>query len=474
MKDAQAKAFVCKLHTSMKNIKLVFVFTLFLFASKVQAQTKNSAENLDKIAAIVGDQIILKSDVERAYFETLQNNPELKEDAKCTILEEILSAKLLGEQAARDSVVVSDEEIEANLDNRIRYFISMYGSEEKLEEVSGKTVYQLKDEFRPVFKDKMISDRMQQNIMGGIKITPVEVRAFYDKIPKDSLPEYPSMLEIGQIVIQPDYTPEVEEYTKSKLQKIRDEIVGGQTTFETAAGIYSEDLGSRDLAGDLGFMKREDLVPEFSAVGFKLQQNEISEIVKTKFGYHIIQLVSRQGENARLRHILLKPSVTSVDIKNATDKADSIRALLLTNKLSFAEAVNKFSEDEGTKYTGGMITSQQTGSSILQNDELDPEVALAINDLNIGQYSQPINYVNQTGDKAVRILYLKDRTEPHTANLKDDYSKIQEAALSSKKNQYLLDWLILHIPSFYVNIDEEYLTCENLKRWSIPSSQTKK
>lgn len=458
----------------MKNTlhRFVIIQTL-LVASFFGAQAQK--ENLDKVIAIVGDKVILRSEIETAFDDYKRENPSADEGMKCELLENALGQKIVTEQADRDSVFVTDDEVEAQLENRIRFFVSQYGSEEKLAEVAGKTVYQLKDDYRPMFREQLQFQRMQQQIMSTVKITPQEVRAFYDKIPKDSLPFYPSTIEVGQIVFKPNVNKEVEDYAIHRLDSIRNLIITGKSTFDLMAGIFSEDPGSRDNGGDLGIMGREELVPEFAAAAFKLQNGDISPIVKTSFGYHIIQMVNRQGEKAKLRHILIKPIVTEDMVKLMLTKADSVRANLISGMMPFSAAVGKYSNDEASKLTGGMITNQQTGASSLTTEDLDPSLALTVNEMKIGEYSQPVEFNEpRTGDKLVRILYLKSRTEPHKANLHDDYSKIQQVAFAEKQNAYLMKWLEDHISSFYVMIDSEYSDCSNIEKWLKASANAKK
>ncbi|HOZ52577.1 MAG TPA: peptidylprolyl isomerase [Chitinophagaceae bacterium] len=458
----------------MKNYfsRILIIQTLLLaFAVNLNAQT----ENLDKVIAIVGDKIILKSEIEMAFEDYKRENPETPESLKCELLENAMGQKIVTEQADRDSVFVTDEEVEAQLDNRIRSFVSQYGSEEKLAEVSGRTTYQLKDDYRPMFKENLQFQKMQGEIMASVKITPQEVRAFYEKIPKDSLPFYPSTVEVGQIVFRPDVNKEVEDYAIERLENIRKDITSGKSAFDLMAGIYSEDPGSRDNGGDLGVMGRDELVPEFAAAAFKLQNGEISPVVKTSFGYHIVQMVNRQGEKAKLRHILIKPLITEDMSKLALKKADSVRAGLVSGKLVFSAAVGKYSNDDASKMTGGMITNQQTGATSLLTEDLEPSVALIINEMKVGEYSQPVEYTDsRTGDKLVRIVYLKSRTEPHKANLQDDYNKIQQVAFAEKQNTYLMTWLEDHISSFYIMIDEEYANCTNIDKWLKASAKAKK
>lgn len=448
----------------MNKIKVLF----FLLCLSAKFQTARAqSESLDKIVAVVGDKIILRSEIDAAFDDYRRENPSLPDSFKCQLLEQTLLQKVLIEQAALDSVVVSDEEIEGALENRIRYFLSMYGTEEKLEEMAGKTVYQLKDDYRPMFRDKLLADRMQNQVMANVKITPQEVIAFYNKIPKDSLPLYPSMVEVGHIVFKPDVNKEVEDYAIEELKKLRKELVSGSTSFEQLAGRYSEDPGSKDLGGDLGVMGRDELDPEFAAAAFKLQNGEISDVVKSSFGFHIIQMVNRQGEKAKLRHILKKPYITSDVIKVTLEKADSVRASLISGKIKFSEAISKYHHDDATKYTGGMFSDPQTGGSLIPIENLEPSVALMINDMKPGEFSKPFEYTDEkTGDRLVRIVYLKKRTEPHKANLNEDYSKIQQAAFSEKQTNYLMKWLEGRIPSFYIKVGDEYNDCSMISKWN--------
>lgn len=448
------------------NSRAIRQLLLFIVCSLTGLQAFAQAQTLDKVIAVVGDKIILRSEIETAYEDYLKENPAAPESMKCDLLENALSQKIVTEQADRDSVFASDDEVEGQLENRIRYFINQYGSQEKLEEIAGKTIYQIKDDYRPVIKEQIQFQRMQGQIMSNVKITPQEVRAFYDKIPSDSLPFYPSTVEVGQIIFRPDVNKEVDDDAVQRLENIRKDILTGKKTFEESAGFYSEDPGSKDNGGDLGIMGRDDLVPEFAAAAFRLENGEISPVVKTSFGYHIVQMVNRQGEKAKLRHILIKPLVTEDMVKLALEHADTVRSKLVANQLTFSTAVAKYSKDDASKMTGGMITNMQTGSSSLQNEDLEPTVALAINEMKVGEYSKPFEYTDpRSGDRLVRILYLKSRTEPHKANLKDDYSKIQQIAFAEKQNAYLMKWLEEHIGSFYVKIDPDYHTCGNISKW---------
>lgn len=422
---------------------------------------------IDKIIAVVGkNRIILKSEVDAQIEQIKQEQPDFSENDRCALLQQMIMSKMLVEQAERDSVIISDQDVEGTLDNRIRYFVSQFGSKEKLEQVSGRTIYQLKEDYRDVIKESMMAERMQSQILENVKITPAEVRAFYQQIPPDSLPFFPATVEMGQLVINPPLNPELDAYAKQKLEGVRKEIVDGGKSFETMAGIYSQDPGSRDNGGDLGTVGRGDVVSEFAAAAFKLQNGEISPIVKTNFGYHIIQMVKRQGEQAHLRHILIKPERVSGDYQKALTKLDSVRAEIVSGKITFQEAVGKYATDEMSQRTGGMIVDPQTGSTLLEVDRLDPAMALMIDSMSIGSISRPMTFTDpQTRDQSTRIVYMKARTIPHKANLKDDYSRIQDVALQQKKAKRLEEWITTKSSTFYVKVDDEYQSCPEAAKW---------
>lgn len=454
---------------SLSRIALTTAVLLLALAGFTTAHAQSMVA--DKIVAVVGkSRIILKSELDIQAAEMKKQDPTFNDSMKCLLLQQLMIRKLLVEQAERDSVVVSDEEVDGTLENRLRYFIRMYGSKEKLEQVSGKTVYQIKDENRDVVKEQMLAEKVESTLMQNVKITPAEVRVFYDKLSKDTLPFFPATVEMGQIVIMPPVSPELDAYARQKIADIRKQIVEDGKSFETMAGLYSDD-GSRDNGGDLGSMNRSDLVPEFSAAAWRLQNGEISQIVKTSFGYHIIQMVQRQGDAAHLRHILVRPERSAADYRAALTRLDSIRTALVTGKITFPEAVGKYSTDEAAKLTGGMITDPTTNATQMEVEKLEPALALMIDTLKPGMYSVPQQFINQSGETACRIVYMKTRTEPHKANLTDDYSRIQEVALAQKKNQKLEKWVMEKLPTYYIRIDPEYQACTNLQKWKLQGDQ---
>jgi peptidyl-prolyl cis-trans isomerase SurA len=428
----------------------------------------------DKIIGQVGNKIILQSDLNEMFNQSKQENPGLADSARCYFFYTLLSQQILIEQAARDSVIVTDEEVENILDNRIRGMMQQYGSKEAFEEANGgRTVYQLKDEYRSFFKDRSVAEKMQAQVMEKVKVTPQEIEKFFYALPQDSLPPYPATVEMGQIVIKPKVDPEIEALAKEKLEGIRKEIVDNGKSFATMAGIYGMD-GTKDNGGELD-INRKEFDPQFVSAAYRLQPGEISPVIKTKFGYHIIQMIRRMGDEARVRHIVIVPEITNADLQIGLKKLDSVRADLVSGKITFAEAVGKYSTDEQSKMTGGMVYDQG-GNSVLAVGDLDREMAQAVGELKVGEYSQPQIFVENPatgGARATRILFMKNRTDPHILNLKDDYAKIQQGALSKKQSEYLNKWIAERIGTYFVRIDPEYQNCAELKGWVKAATASK-
>lgn len=423
----------------------------------------NESKLLDKVIAVVGDKIILYSDVEIQYQQYLTQGNTEEEEIKCKILEQLLLQKLLLEQALEDSIEVSEDEIEGEIDRRIRYFTSLIGSEDKLEEYYGKTLIEIKDEFREDIREQLLSNRMKSSITASVKITPTEVKKFFNDIPTDSLPYFNAEMEVGQIVIYPKVSKEQKQLAKEKILSIRERIENGEK-FSTMAVIYSEDPGSASNGGDLGFVKRGELVSEFEAAAFSLKEKEISKVVETQYGYHIIQLIERRGEKVNVRHILIKPQITRFEIQEAEKKLDSVRNMLINREVSFAEAVNKFSDDEITKTSGGVLTNNQTGTTFFETEQMEPTVYFSVDKLSVGEYSKPLLFTTQEGKQAYRILYLKSETAPHQASLKTDYNKIQAAALAKKQEKAINEWIVEKKNKTYIFIDAEGTPCHSLSQ----------
>jgi peptidyl-prolyl cis-trans isomerase SurA len=447
----------------MRLKKPIFVMLLLLAAVLVKAQPSKSSM-VDGLVAVVGDKIILKSDVESEYANWIAQGNDPDPDMKCIIIDQLLTNKLMLRQAELDSLEVSDEEIEGQIDRRMRYFISMIGSREKLEEFYGKSILEIKEEFRPQIKEMVLAQKMQEQITQNVTISPREVQAYFAKVPADSIPYFDAEIEIGQIVLFPEIGPVQKEFTIEKLGDIRSRILKGEN-FTTLALLYSEDPGSAKEGGSLGFFGRGEMVPEFEAVAFKLKPGEISSVIRTKFGYHILQLVERRGDRVHCRHILIKPPVGNRELDGARIRLDSIRKEITAGNLDFTAAVRKHSEDEESKQNGGMLMEANSGSSTFTINQLTPDVYFAIDKLKPGEMSDPQPYSAPDGSRGFRVFYLKSRTSPHQANLDTDYARIQNAALSMKRIETVQAWFMKTKVKTYINIDQEYLSCGNLSRW---------
>jgi len=447
-----------------RNITALILCVFGLLAT-AQAQPKKAVA--DKIVAIVGDRIILHSDIRNSIVDIQRQGGTVPDSAECLLMQQALISKVLMLQAEKDSLPVTDDEVEAELDQRIRYFVNQVGTVEALEEMAGRTVYQIKDDARESVKERKLAEAMQRKIVENVKITPVEVRAFYDRIPKDSLPFYESELEIGQIVIFPKASRDLEQYIVDEMNNYRKQIESKLTTFSQLAMQVSEDPGSKERGGLYEINRNEKTWdPVFMSTAFRLKEGEVSAPVRSKFGYHIIMLERRTGDDAIVRHILRVPPVTEEEIRQATTKLDSVRAKLITGAIGFNEAASKYSEDEQSKYLGPFIIGRD-GAPYVTIDMLDKEMVVTLSTMKVGEFSQPVSFTSDQGKKGVRLIYLKSRTEPHRMNMQDDYSKIAQYALEEKKSKALEKWMRSIIPTYYIMVDNiTAAECPNLQKYN--------
>lgn len=446
----------------MKRMKkiLFFLFCAFLSLGSQAQQAKLLA---DKIIAIVGDKIVLKSDITNYIDDMKRQGGDVPPNVDCMLLEKMMQDKALILQAEKDSLPVSDEEVEAELDQKIRYFIMQYGGKEALEQIAGRTTYQIKEDFRKSIREGRLAKAMREKIVEYVKITPNEVREYYNKIPKDSLPFYETELVIGQIVIHPKAGRELEKYAQDELADYRRQVEAGLKSFETLARLYSEDPGSKQNGGRYEINKNQkDWDPDFKNAAFRLKEGQLSPVIKSKFGYHVIQMVSRNGDDAVIRHILRVPQLQDEDIEATKNKLDSVRSKLIAGTLQFGEAVDKFSDDQNSKFTAGVISGQ--GGNFVTIDELDKGLVPYLSKLKVGEFSQPIVYKDEQEKQAVRLIYLQKRTEPHRENLRDDYDRIAQRALAEKKERTIEKWFESKLPTYYVMVDPDFQQCEGLKK----------
>jgi len=449
-------------------MRKIFTCTLLLTLvafSISQAQPKKVVA--DKIIAVVGDKIILQSDIQNNMSDMSRQGSQLPENADCLISEQAIVSKVLMLQAEKDSLPVTDEEIEAELDQRIRYFISQFGTQEQLELVAGKTIYQIKDEARESIKENKLATAMQKKIVENVKITPTEVKNYFDKIPKDSLPYYESELEVGQILVYPKASRDLERYMIDELNNYKKQIETKVSTFDQLAKRYSEDPGSKERGGQYEFTRGDKTIdPAFLAAAFRLKDGDISPVVKSKMGFHIILMEHRSGDNIIIRHILRIPPITQEEVNASVNKLDSVRAKIIAGVINFNEAATRYSEDESAKYAGPFFLNRD-GAPYVTIDQLDKEIVVNLGKMKVGEYSQPVLFTDErTGKKGVRIIYLKSRSEPHRMNMHDDYDKIAQFALEEKKSKVLEKWMKEKIPTYYIQVDNDVKqSCTNLSKF---------
>ena len=464
--------FIIKQKTQ-KKLKYLYtkslIFTIiFIGISFISIGQKKDQPIIDKVIAVVADEIVLRSDLEAASIQYASSGQPVESNTQCVIFEDLLFKKLLLNQAALDSLVVSEDQINSEISRRIQYFVQQIGSEEKLEEFYGKSIVEIKEEFHDLIKEQMLTQQMQGSITSGVDISPKEVKSFFNDIPKDSLPFVNSEVVVEHIIIDPIISDEEKAASKAKLASIRERVMKGED-FGTLAFLYSQDPGSAKRNGELGFMERGQLVKEFAAVAFTLQPGQVSEIVETEFGYHILQLVERRGQQANIRHILIKPAVNQIDLITAKTKLDSIRLQVMSvDSVKFEVMAAKHSDDKSTRMNGGKMINPQTGSTTFEVDEVskvDPSLFFILDKMKPGEISKPVIYQKYDGSQSYRIVKLVSVTEAHRANLQDDYLKIQGAAKAEKEKEALDKWIKEKIEINYIRIDDELLDCEFQHSW---------
>lgn len=450
-----------------------YIFTLLTGLSCVPISNAQSPHRVeaDKIVGIVGDKIILKSDVRNEILDRRRRGELLPENADCHIMEQALNTKALLFQAEKDSIEVSNEEVEAALDNRIRAYIKEYGSAQIVSEIAGRAFFQVKEDLRQRIKEWIIVERMRQKITGHVTITPQEVMKYFAIKKNDSLPLYGSAIEMGEIVHYPQASTEMDTLTVKELNDLKLLVETGSHKLDVLARLYSEDKYSRDNGGKLFIDRTENReLPSFVDAAFRnrvfrMKPGEISPVFKSKAGYHIVQLITKSGEEATVRHILRIPAVTEQEINNGINKLDTVRARIIAGTLSFGAAVEKYSEAD-TRLTGGLQLNEQ-GSTFLPMDQLEKELVVLLDQsrLKPGELSKPIAYTDASGRQGVKLLYFKSRSLPHRQNLKDDYDRIAEEALALKKQQSMDAWLASKTASYYMMIDPAFNNCGILRNW---------
>ena len=440
-------------------------FTLIALLSSLTITAQKDYQTLDAVMAVVGNETILLSDIEIQKSQLLSNGMQNTPDLECRVLESILFEKLLLHRARIDSVEVGEDQIQSELDRRVSMFSEQLGGEENLEAYYGKSIAEIRVEFHDALEEQLMVQMVQQGITEGLRVTPSDVEEFYNSIPVDSIPLIDSEVEVSQIVMKPEPSNEEIQRVKDRLSGFREEVMAGKD-FETLAVLYSEDPGSAVKGGELGLVGRGRMVTEFEQVAYNLKEGEVSKVFKSDFGYHIMQMKERKGDLYNAKHILLKPKLTNDDLQKAKVELEKIAGLIRTDSLTFQQAALTYSDEESTKNNNGIIINPNTGSIRFPIDELDPQLFLVVDKLDIGEMSEPVVMRSPTGDQAYRIVKLRYRSEPHRANLKDDYQLLQEMTKRDLTDEAVSDWLDKYIKSTYVRLDEDLDECTFERDWN--------
>ncbi|WP_214073730.1 peptidylprolyl isomerase [Mucilaginibacter sp. dw_454] len=454
----------------MRKIGLV-ALGLVLFATAVNAQKKIQ---LDKIVAVIGNSIVLQSDIEGMNAQYLYQNQHAD---KCALVQDQVSTKILVQQAAIDSIEVKDEEIDADIDKRVRYSVQRAGGQDRLEQALGRSILQYKEEIRPDVREMLVAQKMRAHITEKLNTTPQDVRDYFRRIPVDSLPSFNKEVEVAEIVIDPKLNKEEKDIYRQKAQDLLDRIKKGED-FAALATLYSQDPGTAPQGGDDGFINRDMYVKEFTSWAFRLKAGEYSPVFESAdYGYFFLQVLERRGEQVHTRHVLIAPPTTPESLDRAKGHADTVYNLLDKNRKNdfFAAAAGYYSDSKETKYNGGFIMNAdgvEQRSTYIPTDKLDPQIEAVVDTMKVGGISKPTLFTDRQGKKSYRIFYLKSVTDAHKANLEQDFAKLKDYATSDKVNRTIADWFNKKRKDTYIRIDPQYGDgCPVLKSWSTPEQK---
>jgi peptidyl-prolyl cis-trans isomerase SurA len=421
---------------------------------------------VDQIVAIVGSNPILKSDIETGALQMQAQGVTTEGDLKCEVLENLLEQKLLLAEAELDTnIVVTDNQINQNMDRRLQYFIENIGSEKEVEKYFNKSINQLKSEMSETIKESLKTEQMQTKITKNVTATPSEVRTYFRQMPKEKVPIIGSQMEYAQITILPIITEQEDMEVKSRLREFKKRVENGES-FATLAIMYSEDPGSARNGGEMDYMGRAMLDPSFATEAFNLKVGNVSKVVKSEFGYHIIQLIDRKGEKIKCRHILIRPKIDPKELENSKNRIDSIATFIRKGSIPWDQAAFLYSSDKNTRNNSGLVTSQKSGSTKFLMDELDPDVSKLITTLKVGEMSAPFLSMDDKQRQVYKMIKLLSKTESHPANLQEDYQHMSEVFLDKKKKDTYREWIAKQQAKTYIHIDDMYGNCNfKLKSW---------
>jgi peptidyl-prolyl cis-trans isomerase SurA len=425
---------------------------------------------IDRVIAVVGREAVLFSELRTRGEQAVQNGKALDRDGLCGALEDLLYEKLLIEQGRIDSVVIDKAQVDSELDRRIRYFAAQLGGDSKLEQFYGKTITEIRSEFREQVEDQLMVQHMQQSVTSDIRITPREVQRFFAKIPEDSVPLINAEVEYAMVLRIPKASEAEERRVRRKMEEFRESVQKGEKDICTVATLYSEDPQSAKECGELGMVPLGTMVPEFDAVAMSLKEGEVSQVFKTQYGYHFMQMVERRGEHYNARHVLMRPQVGAAELQSDRFLLDSLAKAVRDGRTTFGAVALAYSDDEEGKGNSGVVIEPSNNTARWDMGALDQQTFFVLDKLKVGEVSEPQLVVMPDGSKAYRILTLLVRSAPHRANLRDDYRMIQQAAEGEKRTKAVDQWVKEHLDATHVRLNEDYTTCPFEHDWARTSS----
>lgn len=461
---------------SIFRISFLALSVLVAFGTMAKVQnTAKAADNdtdstaihqqsvIDEVIWVVGDEAILKSDVEEMRIQAAQEGQRFNGDPDCVIPEQLALQKLFLQQAAIDSIEVTDADVAADADQQLDHWIQMIGSREKLEEYKKQSIGQIRSELRAALRERKTVGMMREKLVENIIVTPADVRRYFKDMPQDSLPFVPTEVEV-QIITQTPRIPQEEiDRVKDELRSFTDRVTKGETSFSSLARLYSEDPGSARRGGELDYTGRGMLDPAFANVAFNLTDpNKISKVVESEFGFHIIQLIDKRGEKIKCRHILMKPQVSPEAVTEGLARLDSVRNDIIAEKFTFEQAASVLSDDKDTRNNFGLMSTSAEmtrRTSKLQMQELPQEVARAVDGLQVGEVSKPFEMINTRGKTVCAIAKLKNRVEGHKATITEDYQILKDVVLNKRREEAIHEWVVNKIKNVYVRVNDQYKNC---------------
>ncbi len=443
----------------MKYIKLTYLyFLIIIFSYSFKGISQESkGVVVDEIIGRVDDYIVLRSELESTYLDILSRGERISGNTKCGVLKDLITNKLLVAKAEIDSILVEDNQVDQELNSRMALIINQVGSEDEIEKYYNKTIAEFKKELFDDIKEQLIVTKMRREILADIAVSPEEVKDFYESVPRDSLPYFSTQVKVSQIVKVPEVGKVQKDKVRGELLEIRDKIINGES-FEILATLYSQDPGSAQNGGNLGFVGRGMFQPEFEAAVFKLKEGEVSMPIETEFGFHLIQLIEKRGNLFNSRHILLQPDFSDSDINRTKDFLDSLKGLAYSDSVTFEELAREYSDDKFTSSFGGYFTDAMGSENVLV-EELDPVIFFTIDTMDVGQISIPFESRTDDGKIAYKLIFFKEKIPPHLGNLEEDYQRFRNFTLNRKQVVELDEWFVKARKEVFINIDPEYNSC---------------